>query len=159
MNFNNFTIKSQEVIQKAQEIALGMKHQSIENAHLLRAILTVDDNVTPFLFKKLNVGLDIFGKALEKVVESFARVEGGNQFLSQKANASIIKAAEFAKKMGDEFVSIEHLLLGILSSSDDTSQMLKDNGVTEGDLTKAIGELRKGQEKVKRTGRKNSQPE
>jgi len=151
MNFNNFTIKSQEVIQKAQEIALGMKHQSIENAHLLRAILTVDDNVTPFLFKKLNVGLDIFGKALEKVVESFARVEGGNQFLSQKANASIIKAAEFAKKMGDEFVSIEHLLLGILSSSDDTSQMLKDNGVTEGDLTKAIGELRKGSKVTSQT--------
>ena len=143
MNFNNFTIKSQEVIQKAQEIALGMKHQSIENAHLLRAILTVDDNVTPFLFKKLNVGLDIFGKALEKVVESFARVEGGNQFLSQ--------AAEFAKKMGDEFVSIEHLLLGILSSSDDTSQMLKDNGVTEGDLTKAIGELRKGSKVTSQT--------
>ncbi len=144
MNFNNFTIKSQEVIQKAQEIALGMKHQSIENAHLLRAIFTVDDNVTPFLFKKLNVGLDIFKKALEKIVESFAKVEGGNQFLSQKANASIIKAAEFAKKMGDEFVSIEHLLLGILSSSDDTSQMLKDNGVTESDLKKAIVDLRKG---------------
>ena len=99
----------------------------------------------------VNVGLDIFGKALEKVVESFARVEGGNQFLSQKANASIIKAAEFAKKMGDEFVSIEHLLLGILSSSDDTSQMLKDNGVTEGDLTKAIGELRKGSKVTSQT--------
>ncbi|PCH94583.1 MAG: ATP-dependent chaperone ClpB [Bacteroidetes bacterium] len=151
MNFNNFTIRSQEVIQKAQEIALGMKHQSIENAHLLRAILTIDDNVTPFLFKKLNVGLEIFGKALEKIVESFAKVEGGNQFLSQKANESIIKAAAIAKKMGDEFVSIEHLLLGILSSSDEAAQLMKDNAVTEKDLKKAIVDLRKGSKVTSQT--------
>ena len=115
MNLNNFTLKSQEAIQQAQQLALGKEHQSIENGHILKGILDSDDSVTPFLLKKLNVNISIFIKALEKIVESYPKVSGGGQYLSQTANQSIAKAQNFAKEFKDEYVSIEHLLLGILS--------------------------------------------
>lgn len=145
MNFNNFTIKSQEAIQKAQQFAQEFGHQQIENAHILKSIIDVDENVIPFLLKKLGVNLSIFSKALESIIQSFPKVEGGELMLSRKASKTLIDAENLAKKMKDEFVSIEHLILAILKSGDTTSQLLKDNGVNNKDLLVAITELRKGE--------------
>lgn len=146
MNLNNFTLKSQEAVQQAQQFALGGEHQSIECGHILQGILSVDETVTPFLLKKLNVNTGIFSKALDKIVLSYPKVSGGGQqYLSQTANQSIVKAQNYAKEFSDEYVSIEHLLLGILSVKDSVSQLMKDNGITEKDLKSAIKELRKGE--------------
>ncbi len=144
MNFNNFTIKSQEAVQQAQQIAQGLGHQQIENAHILKGIFEVDENVTPFLLSKLGVNIDIFKQTLENIISSFPKVSGGELMLSRKANSMFTDAANIAKKMKDEYVSIEHILLAMLKSKDDTAQLLKDNGISEKDLTKAIEELRKG---------------
>ncbi|MGE0637463.1 MAG: ATP-dependent chaperone ClpB [Bacteroidia bacterium] len=144
MNLNNFTTKSQEAVQQAQQIAMTESHQSIENGHILKGILNVDENVTPFLLKKLNVNISSFTKALDRIVQSYAKVSGGEQYLSQSANKALTKASTYLKEFGDEFVSIEHLLLGILSAGDTISQLLKDNGVTEKGLKAAITDLRKG---------------
>ncbi len=144
MNFNNFTIKSQEVVQQAQQIAQGLEHQQIENAHVLKGIFEVDENVTPFILNKLSVNIDIFKQALEKIIQSFPKVTGGDLMLSRTANTMLTDAANIAKKMKDEYVSIEHLLLAILKSKGAASQLLKDNGVNEKDLKAAIVELRKG---------------
>ncbi len=144
MNLNNFTTKSQESVQQAQQIAMTDGHQSIENGHILKGILNVDENVTPFLLKKLNVNIASFTKALDRIVQSYAKVSGGEQYLSQNANKALTKASTYLKEFGDEFVSIEHLLLGILSAGDTISQLLKDNGATEKGLKAAITDLRKG---------------
>jgi len=144
MNFNNFTIKAQEAIQKAQEIAQTTQSPSIENVHLLKGILTVDENVVPFLLKKMNVNLGIFRQALDKIISSLPKVSGGELYLSQDATKALQKATSFAQEMKDEFVSIEHMLLGLLSVSDTASGLLKDNGVTEKDLKTAIKQLRQG---------------
>jgi ATP-dependent Clp protease ATP-binding subunit ClpB len=145
MNFNNFTIKAQEAIQKAQEIASGLQNQSIENSHLLKGMLTVDENGIPYLLKKLNVNFGVFSKALDKIIESYPKVTGsGSQYLSNDANAALQKAVAISQSMKDEFVTIEHMLLGILSVKDSTSQLLKDNGVTEKDLKEAVKQLRQG---------------
>jgi ATP-dependent Clp protease ATP-binding subunit ClpB len=144
MNFNNFTIKSQEAVQKATEIAAAKQHQAIETSHLLKGMLMVDENVVPYLLKKLNVNLDIFTKALDHIIDSYPKVSGGEQYLSGDANKALQKAAALAQEFKDEFVSIEHLLLGILEVNDSTSKLLKDNGVTEKELKAAIRQLRKG---------------
>ena len=144
MNFNNFTIKSQEAVQKAQQIAQGSNHQQIENAHILKAILEVDENVTPFILKKLGVNVDLFNRTLENIIQSFPIVEGGELMLSKTANKMLIDASNIAKKMKDEYVSLEHLLLAILNSKGDTTQLLKDNGINDKDLKSVIEELRKG---------------
>lgn len=144
MNLNNFTIKSQEAVQQAVQIATINGQQAIENGHLLKGILEVDENVTPFILKKLNVNTQMFSAALNKIVESYPKVTGGHPFLSNSANQAVSKASTYLKEFGDEYVSIEHLLLGILSAKDTISQLLKDNGVTEKDLKAAINELRKG---------------
>jgi ATP-dependent Clp protease ATP-binding subunit ClpB len=144
MNLNNFTIKSQEAIQQAIQIATVNGQQAIENGHLLKGILEVDENVTPFILKKLNVNTNLFTQALDKIVEGYPKVSGGQPFLSSNANQAISKASTYLKEFGDEYVSIEHLLLAILATKDTTSQLLKDNGVTEKDLKAAINELRKG---------------
>lgn len=145
MNFNNFTIKSQEAIQKGQQIAQRNSHQQIENAHILKGIIESDENVIPFLLNKLGVHLSNFTKALESIILSFPKVEGGELLISRNANKTLVDAENLAQKMKDEFVSIEHLLLSILSAGDTTSQLLKDNGVNKKDLTSAIQELRKGE--------------
>ncbi|TAL61772.1 MAG: AAA family ATPase, partial [Bacteroidetes bacterium] len=145
MNLNNFTLKSQESIQQAQQLALRGEHQSIENGHILKGILDSDDSVTPFLLKKLNVNVQIFIKTLDRIVESYPKVSGGGQNLSSTANQALAKAQNYMKEFSDEYVSIEHLLLGILSVKDSTSQMMKDIGITEKDLKTAIKELRKGE--------------
>jgi len=144
MNLNNFTIKSQEAVQQAMQIATNNGNQAIENGHILKGILEVDENVTPFILKKLNVNNQMFTKALDKIVESYPKVSGGQPFLSNHANQALQKASTYLKEFGDEYVSIEHLLLAILSTKDTISQLLKDNGVNEKDLKAAINELRKG---------------
>lgn len=144
MNFNNFTIKAQEAVQKAQEIAQAFQNQSIENIHLLKGLFTVDENVIPYLFKKLNVNIAMFTKALDKMVESLPKVSGGENFLSSEATKALQKAGTIAREMKDDFVSIEHLLVGILSVNGAASRLMKDNGVEEKDLMSAIRQLRQG---------------
>jgi len=145
MNFNNFTIKSQEAIQQAQQLAQSFGHQQIENEHLLKAIFNVDENVTPFILKKLNVNLGMLQQILDKQLESFPKVSGGDIMLSREANKTVTEASIIAKKMNDEYVSIEHLLMAIFASKSGISQTLKDQGVTEKGLKAAITELRKGE--------------
>ena len=142
MNFNNYTIKAQEAIQKASEIAAGHQQQAIETAHILKALLTVDENVVSHLLKKLNVNITYLGTELDKQIEGFPKVSGSNIYLSSDANNALQKAQGYLKEFNDEFVSVEHLLLGILATSDKTSTLLKSQGVTEKDLKTAIKELR-----------------
>ncbi|MCK5442160.1 MAG: AAA family ATPase, partial [Maribacter sp.] len=144
MNFNNFTIKSQEAIQLAQQLAQEMGHQQIENEHLFKAALQVDENVLPFLLKKLNANTTLLNQILEKELESFPKVSGGEIMVSREAGKSLNEASIIAKKMEDEFVSIEHLALAIFKSKSKISQILKDQGVTEKGLKIAIEDLRKG---------------
>ena len=144
MNPNNFTIKTQEAIQQAQQITVGYGHQQIENEHLFKGISEVDENVLPFLLKKLNVNTSLLLQILEKELESFSKVEGSEIMLSREAGKTLSEAAVYAKKMQDEFVSIEHLLLAILKSKSKIAQILKDQGVSEKDLQSAIEQLRKG---------------
>ncbi|MDH3651825.1 MAG: type VI secretion system ATPase TssH, partial [Saprospiraceae bacterium] len=141
---NQLTIKSQEAIQQASQLAVEHDHQAIETAHLLAGILAVDDHVTPFLLKKLGVSPEALLKQLEDHLTSLAKVEGGTPYLTREANTALQRANAEMKKMGDEYVSIEHLLLSILKTKDQSSQTLKDLGVNETDLRKAIDDLRKG---------------
>lgn len=145
MNLNNYTIKSQEAIQQAQQIAQDLGHQQIENEHIFKGIFEVDENVIPFILKKLNVNLNVLKLALDKQLESFSKVSGAELMLSREANKTLNEAAILAKKMNDDFVSIEHLILAIFKSNSKIAQMLKDQGVTEKTLKAAIEELRKGE--------------
>lgn len=144
MNLNNYTIKAQEAIQHAFEIAEGLSHQSIETSHLLKGVLADNEGVSGFLLKKLGVNLTLLDTVLSRVVDSFPTVSGGESYLSSGANRALQKALESSKSMGDQFVSVEHLLIGLLQAADQVSQMLRDAGVVEKDLIKAIAELRKG---------------
>ncbi|NNK83855.1 MAG: ATP-dependent chaperone ClpB [Flavobacteriaceae bacterium] len=144
MNLNNFTIKSQEAIQQAQQIAQGFGHQQIENEHIFKAIFEVDKNVLPFILKKLNVNVELLKTILDKELESFPKVSGGELILSREAGKAINESSINAKNMKDDFVSVEHLILGIFKSKSKISQILKDQGVTEKGLNSAIDELRKG---------------
>ena len=145
MDFSKFTLKTQEAIQKAQQVALEKGHQSIENAHLLKGVMLADTTITPFLLKKLNVNVALLQQALDKMLDSFPKVSGGNMNLSSEANTAINRAQNFLKEFNDEFVAIEHLLLAIGEGSDKASQMMRDAGVSSKELKKAILELRKGQ--------------
>ncbi|WP_313259341.1 ATP-dependent chaperone ClpB [Sphingobacterium sp.] len=142
MNFNNFTIKAQEAIQKASEIASGHQQQAIEPAHIMKALLSVDENVISHLLKKLNVNISYLSQEVDKIIESYPKVSGSNVYLSNSATAVLQKAQSFLKEFNDEFVSIEHILLGLLLSGDKVASLLKDQGVTEKDLKTAIKELR-----------------
>lgn len=144
MNFNNFTIKSQEAIQNAQDIAASSQNQAIETAHILKGIMRADENVVPFLLKKLNVNLAVMDQALDKILEGFPKVSGGDHYLSGDASKALQKAQSYMKEFNDQFVTIEHILLGILTGNDVTARLLKDNGVNEKDLKTAIRQLRKG---------------
>ncbi len=142
MNFNNFTIKAQEAVQKASEIATGNQQQAIENAHLLKGLLLVDENVISYLLKKLNVNLNRLNDNLDEQIASYPKVSGSNIYLSSETNSALQKAQSYLKEFKDEFVSVEHILLGILAAGGKTSTVLKDSGVNEKDLKKAIVELR-----------------
>ncbi|WP_435254818.1 ATP-dependent chaperone ClpB [Tenacibaculum sp. A30] len=144
MNFNNYTIKSQETIQQAQQLAQSYGNNLIENEHIFKALLLVDENVLPFILKKLNINIDVIQQILDKQLESFSKVTGADLMLSREANKTLNEAAIIAKKMNDEYVSIEHLILAIFKSKSQIAQVLKDQGVTEKSLTAAIEELRKG---------------
>lgn len=142
MNFNNYTIKAQEAIQKASEIAVGNQQQAIEPAHILKALLTVDENVVGHLLKKLNVNINYITTEVDKQIEALPKVSGSNVYLSNSSAAVLQKAQSYLKEFNDEFVSIEHILLALLSANDKVSSLLKDQGVTEKDLKTAIKELR-----------------
>ncbi|HEY0897742.1 MAG TPA: ATP-dependent chaperone ClpB [Sphingobacteriaceae bacterium] len=142
MNFNNFTIKAQEAVQKASDIATGNQQQSIENAHLLKGLLLVDENVVNYLLKKLNVNVNRLNTILDAEIQSYPKVSGGNLYLSSGANSALQKAQSYLKEFKDEFVSVEHILLGILNAGDKVGTLLKDAGVNEKYLKKAITELR-----------------
>ncbi|OIQ16993.1 ATP-dependent chaperone ClpB [Lacinutrix sp. MedPE-SW] len=144
MNLNNFTIKSQEAIQLAQQIAQGLGHQQIENEHIFKAIFDVDENVLPFILKKMRVNIPMLKQILEKQLESFAKVSGGDFSISRDASKMLNEASNIAKNMKDEFVSIEHLILAIFNSKSKIAQVLKDQGVTEKALKASIDELRQG---------------
>ncbi len=144
MNLNNYTIKSQEAIQQAQQIAQGFSHQQIENEHLFKGIFEVDEHVLPFILKKLNVNISILQQTLDKQLESFSKVSGSELMLSRETGKTLNDASLIAGSMKDDFVSIEHLLLAVLKSKSKISQMLKDQGVTEKGLKSVIEELRKG---------------
>lgn len=142
MNFNNFTIKAQEAVQQASEIAQGNQQQAIETAHLLKGLLTVDENVVSYVLKKLNVNLNVLNQNLDTQIDKFPKVTGSGPYLTSGANSALQKAQSYLKEFKDEFVSVEHLLLGILSVNDQTSKLLKDQGVNEKDLKAAIVSLR-----------------
>lgn len=145
MNINKFTIKSQEAIQHSQQLVQSLGQQQIENEHIFKAIFEVDENVAPFLLKKLNVNVPLLLQILNSQIQNFPKVTGGEIQLSRSANTALNEAEIIAKKMNDEFVSIEHLILAIFGSKSKVAQILKDQGVTEKGLKAAIDELRKGE--------------
>jgi ATP-dependent Clp protease ATP-binding subunit ClpB len=146
MDFKQYTIKSQEAIQKAAELATGSGTPAIETAHLLKGIFVEDENVTDFLFKKLGTNKQLIDQKLDQELAKLPKVSGGNQqpYLSNAANQVLTKAKDYLKTFGDEYVAIEHLLLAILAGSDATAQLLKNQGLAEKPLIEAIKELRKG---------------
>ncbi len=144
MNLNQFTIKSQEAVQKAIEIAAGNRNQAIEPAHLLKGMLLVDENAIPFLLKKLDVHLNTINQRLDQLLNAFPKVDGGSPYLSNDTNSVIVKATGYLKDFGDEYVSLEHLLLALLNTDNSISKSLKENGVTDKELRLAIQNLRQG---------------
>jgi ATP-dependent Clp protease ATP-binding subunit ClpB len=145
MSLNNLTIKSQEALQTAQQIAQNFGQQQLENEHIFKAILEIDATVTPFILKKVNVNMDVFQKMLDQTIQAFPKVSGGEIMFSREASSALNEATTLAKKMNDDFVSIEHIILAIFKSKSKVAQLLKDQGVTEKDLLAAITELRKGE--------------
>ncbi len=144
MNFNNFTIKSQEAIQRAQQLAQSLEHPQIENEHIFKAISEIDKNVLPFILKNLDVDSQLLFQILDKELENFSKVSGGEIMLSREASKSLNEASIISKKLKDEFVAIEHLILAIFKSKSKIAQILKDQGATEKNLKAAIEKLRKG---------------
>ncbi|QTY27240.1 ATP-dependent chaperone ClpB [Flavobacterium sp. CS20] len=151
MNPNQLTIKAQEVIQKAQQLAQEYGHQQIENEHVFKAIIEVDKNVLPFIFKKLSINQKLFVDILDNTLKSFAKVSGDDILLSREANKTFNEATIIAKKMEDEYVSVEHLILAIFKSNSKVAQILKDQGATEKGLKAAIDELRQGDKVTSQT--------
>src|SRR5665647_3612883 len=144
MNFNNFTIKAQEAVQQALQIASGNNQQSIETAHLMKGLLSEAENVTAFLLQKTGVNVAYFTKELDRIINGFPKVTGGEPFLSSATNTTVQKATTLSQKMGDKFVSVEHLLLALLETGDAVSKLMKEQGVDKKGLEEAIRELRKG---------------
>ncbi|MCX6238114.1 MAG: ATP-dependent chaperone ClpB [Bacteroidia bacterium] len=144
MNFDNFTIKAQEAVNQAVKIAEGNNQQAIETGHLLKGLMVNAESVTGFLLKKLGVNIVIFNAALDKIIVSYPKVTGGESYLSSAANSAVQKAVSISQKMGDQYVSVEHLLLGLLDGSDQVSRLMKDSGISHKELDEAIKVLRKG---------------
>lgn len=144
MNLNNFTIKSQQAIQAAGELAAGQNQQAIETAHLLKALMMTDENIVNFLFGKLGVNTTNIGRTLDAMIQRFPKVSGGEPYLGNAASRALQNAISAAQAMKDEYVSIEHIMLGLLSAGDQVSDMLKQAGMNETDLKSAIADLRKG---------------
>ncbi len=144
MNFDNYTIKAQEAVNQAVKIAEGNNQQAIETGHLLKGLMVNAESVTGFLLKKLGVNILIFNAALDKIIISYPKVTGGVSYLSSAANSAVQKAVSISQKMGDQYVSVEHLLLGLLDGSDAVSRLMKDSGMSHKELEEAIKSLRKG---------------
>ena len=144
MNFNNFTIKSQEIIQKAIDLTKQEGQQQIEPSHILKAMIAESETIINFVFQKLGASLPSVVQALDKDISSLPKVSGGNVVLSRESNDALQKAVDYSKSMGDQYVSVEAILMGILKTRCKASQILKDAGVTESGLDAAIKELRKG---------------
>ncbi|MFY7971492.1 MAG: Clp protease N-terminal domain-containing protein, partial [Flavobacteriales bacterium] len=151
MDFSKFTLKSQETIQRAQQIALEKGQQTIDNAHLLKGLLEVDENVVPFILKRLNVNLPIFTQALERIIEGLPKSSGGNVHLSSEANTALNRAATYLKDFGDEFITVEHVIMAISESRDTAGQLLRDNGASMKEMRTVIKEMRKGQKATSST--------
>ena len=145
MNFNNFTIKSQEAVQQAVNLAQGMGQQAIEPEHLLAGVMKVGENVTNFLFQKLGVNDRQIQSSIDKMIASLPKVQGGEPYLSREANEVLQKAVETGKELGDEYVSLEAIILALLNVKSNVSTVLKDAGMTDSELRAAITELRRGQ--------------
>jgi len=144
MNLNNFTVKSQDAVEQSVQLASQHNQQSIEAAHLLKAVLMTGEDVVRFLFQKSGVNPAVINRELERRISSYPKVSGGDPFLSREASAVIQKAIDYCGKMGDQYVSLEHLILALLTEKSAASQILKDAGMTEKELRLAIDELRKG---------------
>lgn len=144
MNINNFTIKAQESIQTAVQIAEQKGQQSVETAHLLKGVLQTSENICSFLLKKIGANPIQINNIAESIIESLPKVSGGQQYLSNDSNRVLTKAQDLANKMKDTYVSVEHILLALLETKDQISSMLKDQGINKKDLLHAIEDLRKG---------------
>jgi ATP-dependent Clp protease ATP-binding subunit ClpB len=144
MDLEKLTIKAQEAVQQAQQIAMEQQHQAIECSHLLKGILQVDEHVLPFIMKKLSMNDSHVETVLDQMISAYPRVTGSESYLSKEAAGALNKAQSALKEFGDDFVALEHLLLGILRTSNPVSRMLKDAGMEEKGLVDAIRELRKG---------------
>ncbi len=142
MNFEKYTLKAQEGIQKAVEIATAHEHQAIEPAHLLKGLLEADENILQFIFKKLNVNRDVVQKGLDESIQSYPKVSNQQPYLSGDSSAVLQRAEKACKEMKDEFITIEHILLGLTVGKDKTATLLKDQGLNEKDIKSAIRELR-----------------
>lgn len=144
MNFQNFTIKSQEVVQKAVQIAQSNQNQVLEPVHLLKAVMSDDDSVVKFVFQKLDVAATMIERSLDEQLSRLPKVSGGEPYLSSDSNKVFEKANAFATENGDQYVTVEAILVGLLSVNSPASKILKDAGATEDDLKMAINELRQG---------------
>lgn len=157
MDIQKLTIKSQEAIQKAQDVAQANGNQAIENGHLLKGILLVDQDVVPYLLGKLNVNVQLFSKTVDSIVESYSKVQGGNLYLSQSANKTLIDAEQALKVFGDEFITIELLLYTMVNANDSIGKLLKDSGITQQNLKETIMDLRKGEKVTSNSAEGNYQ--
>lgn len=145
MTYDNFTLKAQELILRAQQIAGGLDQQSVDTVHLLRALFEIDEQLAQFLFKKMDMNLIQFRKEVNKAIELFPKVEGGDkQYLTNDANKALAKAKKLMKEFGDDFISVELIIMGILAGNDKASKILKDHGASTKSLKAAIEQLRKG---------------
>ncbi|MCC2547594.1 ATP-dependent chaperone ClpB [Hymenobacter sp. BT175] len=151
MNFNNYTIKAQEAVQKATELAGANQQQAIETGHLLKGLFQSDENVLSFLANKLGVNQNILSPRLDAIVTAYPKVSGGAPYLSNDAAAALQRATGYLKEFEDEYVSVEHLLLGLLGGKDSVATLMKDAGFNEKDLKAAIKELRGGRKVTSQT--------
>ena len=144
MNYTNFTIKSQEALQHAFEIAQGKQQQAVEPGHVLKGVIHIAENVSGFLLRKLGVNVPVFQQAIDRVVDSYPKVTGGEPYLAPNTSKALQKAVDIAQKMGDQFVSVEHILLALLENGDTISSLMKDSGISRKELELAVADLRKG---------------
>ena len=145
MNFNNFTIKSQEAVQEAVNLVQSRGQQAIEPVHIMQGVMKVGENVTNFIFQKLGMNGQQVALVVDRQIDSLPKVSGGEPYLSRESNEVLQKATQYSKEMGDEFVSLEHIILALLTVKSTVSTILKDAGMTEKELRNAISELRKGE--------------
>lgn len=145
MNFNNFTIKSQEAVQQAVNVTQARGQQAIEPVHLLAGVLKVGENVTNFIFQKLGMNAQQIALVIDKQIDSLPKVSGGEPYLSRESNEILQRAVQYSKEMGDEFVSLEAIILALLNVKSTVATILKDAGMTDKELRSAIAELRKGE--------------